>query len=66
MNRKDLTNTEAMIVEEIRRAAANRRRPSTYVIRVVDGIIQFMVAEPMTIHPFEGDVCHVDRPNGHR
>jgi len=66
MSRHDLTNTEAMIVAEIRRAVANRRRPATYVIRVVDGIIQFMVAEPMTIRPFEGDICHVDPPNGHR
>jgi hypothetical protein len=57
--------TEQMILAELRRARANRRRPSTFVIRVVDGLVQFMVAEPRT-GAENYDIRHVDHLNGSR
>ncbi|MCP4428894.1 MAG: hypothetical protein GY803_30795 [Chloroflexi bacterium] len=43
--------TERLVLYILRRAKADskrRRRPQTYVIRVVDGIVQIMEAEPIS------------------
>lgn len=37
---------EVVILMALRRAKRQRRRPSTYVVRVVDGIVTFLEAAP--------------------
>ena len=41
-----LTPTEREIINELRQAA-RRRMPSTYVVKVVDGIVMLLLAEPV-------------------
>ncbi len=57
---------EKLIIETIRQARANRKRPSTFVIRVVDGIVQVMVAQPTECLCKSSDICQVDYGNGNR
>lgn len=56
---------ERFLIQTLRQATANKKRPTTFVIRVVDGIIQFMIAEPAKPSKIS-DICHVDQRNGNR
>jgi hypothetical protein len=57
-----VSDNERLIIQAIRRARSNRKRPSTFVIRVVDGIVQFMVAQPEYL--INSDICHLDNKDG--
>ncbi|RMH01282.1 MAG: hypothetical protein D6706_02065 [Chloroflexi bacterium] len=52
---------EKVILLAIRQARMRKKRPSTFVIRVVDGVVQFMEAQP-----YGHDSRHVDDWNGYR
>ena len=47
-----ITEKEREILHEIRQAKT-QRRPQTFIIRVVDGIIQLMIAEPFPPQPLD-------------
>jgi hypothetical protein len=63
MNQFQVSDNERLIIQAIRQARTNRKRPSTFVIRVVDGIVQFMVAQPAE-YLINSDICHLDNKDG--
>jgi hypothetical protein len=59
---KSVTKQESELIDEIRRAKRRKKKTETFVIRVVDGILQMQ----RTIPFYQWDDSHIDNQKRNR